>query len=217
MYREHILESMAAAENLQSKITPEILAIDGMSGAKTRHFYNNVLSKEGMRYLEVGVYKGSSTCAAMCGNKNTVVAIDNWSEFGGPKNIFLQNFNKFKGENDATFLEQNCFQVDTAALVEKLGGKKFNVYMYDGPHQQDQHCKALTHFIPCLEDTFIYIVDDWNWQGVRHGTKKGIEDNKLKIEFETEIRSTFDNSVPPKKEREENWWNGIYIAILSKP
>lgn len=31
----------------------------------------------------------------MCNNKMTCIAIDNWSEFGGPKNEFFENFNKF--------------------------------------------------------------------------------------------------------------------------
>ena len=47
------------------------------------------------RYLEIGTWKGSSICSAMCNNKITCVAIDNWSEFGGPKNIFLENYYSF--------------------------------------------------------------------------------------------------------------------------
>jgi len=91
------------------KITNEIINIDGMSGTKTRHFYNNLLNTEDVRYLEIGTWKGSSVCSAMCGNKATVVCIDNWSEFGGPKAEFLINFEKFKGENNATFIENDCF------------------------------------------------------------------------------------------------------------
>ena len=80
------------AENEISKVTPELLNMEGMTGKKTRHFYNNLMNKEDSRYLEIGTWKGSSVCSAMCGNKAKVVCIDNWSEFGGPKNEFLQNF-----------------------------------------------------------------------------------------------------------------------------
>jgi hypothetical protein len=38
-------------------------------------------------------------------NKAKIICIDNWSEFGGPKNEFLINFNKFKGDNDAILLK----------------------------------------------------------------------------------------------------------------
>ena len=36
----------------------------------------------------------------MCNNNMICITIDNWSEFGGPKNEFLKNFNKFKGNNN---------------------------------------------------------------------------------------------------------------------
>ena len=91
---QHIEKSIENAENGISKVTPDILTMEGMSGKKTRHFYNNILNKTDSRYLEIGTWKGSSVCSAMCGNNAKVVCIDNWSEFGGPKQVFLQNFNK---------------------------------------------------------------------------------------------------------------------------
>ena len=56
------------------------------------------------QYLEIGTWKGSSVCAAMCNNIRCL-AIDNWCEFGGPKEDFLINFNNFKGENNAIVIE----------------------------------------------------------------------------------------------------------------
>ena len=112
----HIELSFDNAEKGISKITKEIIEMEGMTGTKTRHFYNNLLNKEGARYLEVGTWKGSSVCSAMCENNATVVCIDNWSEFGGPMEEFLVNFNKYKGTNNARFIEQDCFKVDTDLL-----------------------------------------------------------------------------------------------------
>ena len=88
---DHVKKSLEKTDKLQSKLTDEILNIPGMSGKKTRHFYNNLLNSENARYLEIGTWKGSSVCSAMCNNKATVVCIDNWSEFGGPKYEFLIN------------------------------------------------------------------------------------------------------------------------------
>ena len=85
------------AENGISKIDENLKLMEGMSGIKTRHFYNNLLTIEGSRYLEIGTWKGSSVCSAMCGNSGSVFCIDNWSEFGGPKSEFLENFEKYKG------------------------------------------------------------------------------------------------------------------------
>ena len=60
------------AENYQSKISQDIINLDGMSGLKMRHFYNNLLSYPGSRYLEIGTGKISSICSAMCDNKAIV-------------------------------------------------------------------------------------------------------------------------------------------------
>jgi hypothetical protein len=195
------------AEQNISKISQEIIDLEGMSGLKTQHFYNNLLEMNDARYLEIGVWKGSTVCAAMYGNKAKVTCIDNWSEFGGPKEEFLINFNKFKGLNDAFFIEQDCFATD----VSTLG--KYNIYMYDGNHDIDNHYRALSHFYDCLDDIFIYIVDDWNWLQVREGTMSAINNLKLNILFEKAIRLTNDNSTTYSK---DTWWNGIYVAVLQK-
>jgi hypothetical protein len=202
----HVEKMLNLTEKYKSKITPEILNMQGMSGKKTRHFYNNICSIEDARYLEIGTWKGSSLCSAMCNNKMTCVAIDNWSQFGGlrrAKKEFLKNFNKFKGENNATFIEKNCWDVD----VSKLG--KFNIYMYDGDHTEESHYQALNHYFPCLEDEFIYLVDDWNRGHIRNGTFESIKDNQCEILYKKEF---FTPSNNPKND----WHNGICIFVLKK-
>jgi len=198
------------AENNISKITPDIIYMEGMSGTKTRHFYNNLLNMENARYLEIGTWKGSSVCSAMCNNKAKVICIDNWSEFGGPKSEFLINFEKFKGENDATFIENDCYKVDVSVLP------KFNIYMYDGNHTNQSHYKALLHYYECLDDIFIFIVDDWNWQCVRDGTLESIEKLNLKVLYKKEVRLTWDDSHTNGQQARATWWNGIFVAILQK-
>jgi hypothetical protein len=210
IYKKLIETSYKNATNHVSKITNEIIEMHGMSGKLTRHFYNNLLNTEDARYLEIGTWKGSSVCSAMCGNKAKVICIDNWSEFAGPKDEFLVNFNKFKGENDATFIESDCFQVDVSLLP------KFNIYMYDGCHKHESHYKALSHYYSCLDDVFIFIVDDWNWKDVRNGTFEAIEKLKLNILYEKEIRLTWDDSHTTFPESANTWHNGIYIAVLQK-
>jgi hypothetical protein len=210
LYKEHIEKSFDNAEKNISKITNEILNINGMTGIKTRHFYNNLLNTHDARYLEIGTWKGSSVCSAMCGNKANVICIDNWSEFGGPKNEFINNFKKYKGQNNATFIESDCYKVDVSKLP------KFNIYMYDGNHSEESHYKALSHYYNCLDDIFIFIVDDWNWEKVRSGTYNSIKNLKLQVLYEKEIRLTNDDSVTPEPMLSQTWWNGIYVAILKK-
>ena len=209
-YKTVVETAFQNAENNISKITNDIINMEGMSGIKTRHFYNNLLNTENARYLEIGTWKGSSVCSAMCGNKATVVCIDNWSQFGGPKDEFLVNFEKFKGENDATFIENDCYKVDVSLLP------KFNIYMYDGDHTNESHYNALLHYYNCLDDVFIFIVDDRNWEKVRNGTTKSIQKLNLKILYEKEIRLTWDDSHTPQPQASQTWHNGIYVAILQK-
>jgi hypothetical protein len=209
-YKRQIEHAFRVAESGTSQITKEILEMEGMTGKKTRHFYNALLDMEDARYLEIGTWRGSSSCSAMCGNAAKVLCIDNWSEFGGPKDDFLKNFETYKGRNDATFIENDCFMVDTKYLP------LFNVYLYDGNHTQDSHYRALLHYIDNLDDTFIFIVDDWNWQEVRNGTYESIKKLNLEILYEKEIRLTMDNTHSPQPLAGDTWWNGIYVAILKK-
>jgi hypothetical protein len=209
-YKSLIQTAFTMAEYKLSKITTCIIDMEGMSGTMTRHFYNNLLNTDDARYLEIGTWKGSSVCSAMCGNRAKVVCIDNWSEFGGPKSEFLVNFENFKGENDAMFIENDAFKVDVSTLP------KFNIYMYDGNHTNESHYKALLHYYDCLDDVFIFIVDDWNWKEVRDGTTSSIQKLNLKVLYEKEIRLTWDNSHTPQPLAAQTWHNGIYVAILEK-
>lgn len=195
------------AENGVSKIDDGIKQIDGMTGIKTRHLYNNLLTLEDARYLEIGTFKGSSVCAAMCGNSATVVCIDDWSQFDGPKDEFMLNFNRYKGSNDAAFIEKECFSVDTSKLF------KFNIYLYDGDHRYEDQYKALAYYLDCMEDEFIFVVDDWNWENVRRGTNDAIRDLNLKVLWNREVRLPDENSSTQDR---EGWWNGISVFLLKK-
>ena len=107
VFIRHIEQCLNDAENLKSKLSDEVLEIEGMAGYKTRHFYNNICSMPNTVYLEIGCFKGSSLCSAMYKNSIQCVAIDNWSLWEGPKDEFLTNYNKFKGINNAQFIEQD--------------------------------------------------------------------------------------------------------------
>jgi hypothetical protein len=209
--KQQVETACEKAEKGESKLIDRILHMEGMTGKKTRHFYNNLLDMEDARYLEIGTWKGSSVCSAMYGNHATVVCIDNWSEFGGPKNEFLTNFNNYKGDNDAKFIEHDCFTLDISEFP------KINIYMYDGNHTSDSHYKALIHYYKCLDDMFVFIVDDWNWKEVRDATNASFKKLNLSVLYEREIKTTNDDTHPAWGSVEQvQWHNGIYVAILQK-
>ena len=220
-YRSHLLNCFDNAENFQSKLIPEIFALHGMTGVNTKHFYNNLLELDDARYLEIGCYMGSSTCAAMYGNHAKFTCIDNWHDFilnelhngvdkMGPIQVFIDNVNTYMGENRLQFFNEDCFTIDTNKLI------KYNIYLFDGDHSYEAQYKALTYYIDNMDDTFILLVDDWNWEDVRKGTFDAIRDLNLKIEWKKEIRLTQDNSHTPPDIAHATWWNGIYVCILTK-
>jgi hypothetical protein len=222
IYIDHINKCFELAEKGKSKIDTYIKTwtdhTEGMTGLKTRHFYNNLLSFDDSRYLEIGTYAGSSACSALCGNKAVATIIDNFSYIDNDGNLmphikeqFLKNFTKYKGDNQANFIEADCFSLN----VNELG--KYNIYLYDGDHSRDAHHDALKHFLPVLDDTFIFIVDDWNWADVRSGTFSAIENLNLTIDAKWEIKLT-DNDMhtPDTETARATWHNGIFVSVLTK-
>ena len=89
-----IHDSFRYANNKESKINNDILDIEGMSGVKSRHFFNNICSCDDTRYLEIGSFHGSTFSSALYKNKIQAVAIDNWCQFGyqKPKEHFFKKF-----------------------------------------------------------------------------------------------------------------------------
>jgi hypothetical protein len=213
---EHIEKCLDLTEEFKSKLTTDIACMEGMSGLKTRHFYNNLCSMDDARYLEIGVWKGSTFCSALCGNALKAVAIDNFSEFvgsafGDPRTEFQTNFRNHKGKNDATFIETNCWELDVDALKNEHG--TFNIYMYDGNHTETSHYEALNHYLPCLDDTFIYVVDDWNFPAIEKGTMASIEKNGVDIVYQKVILT---EANPGVQRGANHWHNGISIFVLKK-
>ena len=209
-YIAHLEESFKKAEQGISKINEDILDMYGMTGYKTRHFYNNLLDIKDSRYLEIGTWGGSSVCAAMYKNKSTVVCIDNWSEFDGPFDKFLTNLAKFKGKSRVTFIEKNYREVD----FRHLG--LFNVFLFDGPHTYEDQFDAVMMADPALEPCFVLIVDDWNWEEARRGTMDAIRKRKYRIGYMIEVRTSRDNNLPTLRGENSDWHNGYFIAALAK-
>ena len=125
---EHIIKSLADSNKLSSNINAFCLQLEGMTGDKTRHFYNNICSMDNCRYLEVGTWKGSSICSALCNNNINAVAIDNFQMSTQTSsellNICTSNINEVKGNNSIKFFNENCWNLD----ISKIEDYKFNIY-----------------------------------------------------------------------------------------
>jgi SAM-dependent methyltransferase len=208
-----IKNSLTKALSNESDIDPDILSMVGMSGRKYRHFINNLIrSVDQPRYLEVGCWAGSTLCSAISYNGVKATGIDNWSEFGGPKDHFLANVARYTTPGaHVNFIESDFRKVDYASLGI------YNIYLFDGPHEYQDQYDGLVLALPAMEKQFIFIVDDWNWEKVRLGTFGAIKALDINIAYSVEIRSTLDGTQPPVNGNLSDWHNGYFIAVLEKP
>jgi len=211
-YTAKIQVALTRAILQDGKLDHEILSIEGMSGMKYRTLINNLIEAiDDARYFEIGSWQGSTLCAAMYKNKMSALAIDNWSQFGGPANKFFENIARFKGPDAAlSFLNEDFRAVNFSTIG------KFNVYLFDGPHEEHDQRDGVVRVQAALDDQFVLIVDDWNWEKVRRGTFAGIRDAGLRLDFAAEIRTTLDNTQPGFVGAASDWHNGYFIAACSK-
>lgn len=205
-----IAQAFGRALQGEGRLPDAIRAIDGMSGQRYRSFINELVALHPEpRYLEIGSWMGSTATAAIYGNRVKATCIDNWSLFGGPKAEFLANIEKARGEGaDFTFLEDDFRRVDYSAIGA------FNIYLFDGPHEEDDQYDGVILAQPALEKRFILIVDDWNWRQVRIGTFRALADLGCKASCSIEIRTSTDNAHARHAGRESDWHNGYFIAAI---
>jgi len=200
---------------MEFKIPNAIRYMDGMSGRKYRALINNLVElTDDARYLEVGSYAGSTACSAIYGNRCAATCIDNWSEFGGPKDLFFRNVTPCLTENiKFNFIEKDFRDVDYANIG------KFNIYMFDGPHGEQDQCDGVTMAQDALDDIYTLIVDDWNNQQVRHGTHRALETLEQagqKVIARLDIFSNINNGYPDMINQFSDWHNGYVFIVMSK-
>ena len=189
----------------------EIHDYTGYTGRYTREFYNKICSFENCSYLEIGTWFGSSSISALYGNSVTATFIDNWSQFGGDKNTLIQALEKYKGRSTYTLIESDAWKVDVTSLP------KYDVYLYDGEHTYIDQYRAIIKYYPCLKDISIVLVDDWNWETVRNGTRDALRDIGATILFSEEIQlPPNETENMPNHIGKNTWWNGIGIFVISK-
>lgn len=217
----NLRNSFYRALEMNHKLPKWITRMHGMSGRKYRSLINSLIeSFSNARYLEIGSWRGSSACSAMWGNKATIVCIDNWSEFNGlkdgfifngPKDDFINNINKAKNININFKLIENDFRKVNYSKLEKM-----NVYFFDGPHSESDQYDGIVMVQPALDETYILIIDDFNWAVVRKGTLRAISDLNLKIECSIEIKTGTDDLEPTYAHEMSDWHNGYFIAVVRK-
>jgi hypothetical protein len=197
-----------------NKLSNQILSLPGMSGKKYRTLVNNLIHElDDARYLEIGVHTGSTVCAAGYNNKCFITCVDNWSQFGGPKDQFLENIKMIISDDcSVDFYEDDFRKLDFTSIG------KHNVYFYDGPHDYQDQYDGIVVAQPSLEDEYILIVDDWNLERVRLGTNDAIKDLGLKVIASIEIVTNLNQEYPPAGTdcHHGDWHAGYFVSVVSK-
>jgi len=196
----HVLDSLARGQALQSKLPPEVLTIYGWTGNRIRHFLNNLGGLPGINYLEVGAFNGATITAAAYGNSGRFTTVD----MDDVTPALNANKKSFGGKINIDFVQGDCWTVDLDRIPAGV-----NVYFFDGPHEKEDHARALPYYLPRLADQFIFVVDDWEDEKVRAGTFEGIKSSGLLPTFIAEI-GLGDH------EARDGWWNSLGVFVLRK-
>ena len=197
---------------INHKLPDWIRYMDGMSGKKYRYFINNlVAATPDARYLEIGSHAGSTACSALYGNKLRATCIDNWSEFGGPKDQFMSNIEQVLTDDiDFQFIEKDFRAVDYGSIG------KYNIYMFDGPHLQQDQYDGIDLVKDALDDLYVLIVDDYNWSIIRNGTEAALDHVGHKVIAQIEVLTYIGDGHPVISHQYSDWHDGYLIALVSK-
>ena len=209
---ERLQQAFFDAIGLYHELPDAIRYMDGMSGKKYRYLINNLIATTpDCRYLEIGSWKGSTACSAIYNNELKATCIDNWSEFGGPKQEFLNNINQAKNDKvEFNFIEQDFRRVDYSSIG------KYNVYMFDGPHLEQDQYDGVYMVQEALDDVYTLIVDDFNQPEVQRGTLRAIEDLGHTIVAQIMVATLQEGYNPKLCYQYSDWHNGYFIGVVKK-
>ena len=196
--------------------------VEGLTSARVRHFLNNLCSQEGAVYLEVGVYAGSTFCAAVQNNDMVAAyANDNWSQPNlqparedldlSLQNVTVDTFVKNLQENittDSLDFDIQVLKGDSSGLSKKDFKHDVNIIFYDGDNSEQKMREFFLRMIDFTQDVFTLVIDDANIQENVAITKRFIDAMGLKILYERELLNDLEDP--------EMWWNGLYVVVLSK-
>jgi len=205
-YIDRVENAIKCALDGKTKLTDLEFKLDGMSSRENRILLNEIL-KEGDKYFEIGVYRGSTFTCAMYNNNACGIAVDNFSQFDSAdkaNKLFFDQATRESNITNFTFLDKDCFNLSQEDK-ELIRGS--NVYFYDGDHREIDQEMALTYYWDLMTDPFIFIVDDFSHKPAETGTDAGLLKVNAKVHKEWRLyRETHNKS----------WHNGLYIAVLGK-
>jgi predicted O-methyltransferase YrrM len=156
-------------------------------------------------YLEIGTYLGTSVIAAALGNGGEFIAVDDFSQFGGPEKECRRNLSCYSPEQTTLVVG------DAWGFLDSLD-RPVGVYFYDAGHTFNDHWRALASIEPHLSDNALVIIDDASHWPVQLANRAF---TRMRRQFDCVyyFRSAYNG--------EPRWWNGVivyrYCRLLARP
>jgi hypothetical protein len=207
----HKYVTLVTNELVDSVNKPIDIDVPGLTSNRVQSLLN-ALAKEASNYLEVGSYIGATACAVLKDNKVNAHFVDDWKADINPltkepmpenkKSTFMDNISKYSKGSNVTVHHSDMLKTD----LNKI--RNINLFFYDGPHEPEAVSEAIQYYCQTFDDYCIMVVDDANFDGVVKGTQDGIIKSNLKPIYSKVILNDIES--------ERDWWNGIYILVVTK-
>jgi hypothetical protein len=115
-------------------------------------------------YLNIGVWQGFSFLSGVLNREAHSIGVDNFSQFGGPKDKFEANYDRLKHD------KSEFHDLDYIHYFEQHHKARIGIYFYDGGHDYDDQIKSLQVAEPFFDIGTVIIVDDTNHKPARDAT-----------------------------------------------
>jgi Methyltransferase domain len=149
-------------------------------------------------FVNVGVWHGFTFMCGIVGNPSKVcIGIDNFTQFGGPREAFISRFRKYRSA------KKRFFDMDYREYFAKVHREPIGFYVYDGDHSYDNQLMGLQAAEPFFTKGCVVLVDDTNWLEPRSATMDFIAKSSYAYRILLDT-TTCCNGHP-------TLWNGVMV------
>lgn len=160
-------------------------------------------------YCEIGLYAGGTFCGSLSQHRPWLRAIgienrsqqfegeDMWPELN--RNVDARRENA----KEVRLFDEDAFTMDVLQLPGPI-----DILFYDGEHSYEATAEVLRRFLPALSSSFIYMIDDCNWEPVHAGMREALVRAPVEVKRRWLLSDAYENGPL--------WGNGVDIYVMRK-
>ena len=153
---------------------------------------------QGQAFVNAGTWHGYTLLAAMAGNPDAIcVGIDDFSEFGGPREEFGARFEAARSER------HSFYDMDYRDYLAEIHDGPIGVYLYDGADSYEAEFEALVAAEPFFADGCLVMADDTNRSHRRQAMLDFSEQSRDDYSLVLDVRTGAN--------RHPTFWNGTLV------